>query len=60
MAIIARCLSPPLSWKEYSSTLCSGSGMPTCRSNSTAISRASDLETSWCSLIASMSWLPTV
>jgi len=41
MAIITRCFIPPESWCGYSSTRCSGLGMPTRRSISTASSRAS-------------------
>ena len=46
MAIITRWRMPPESWNGYQRTRCSGEGIPTERSSSTAVDRASFLSMS--------------
>ena len=60
VAIIARCRSPPLSWKAYSSMRRSGLGIPTCRRRSIARSRAARASRPRWSWIVSIIWFPTV
>ncbi len=59
IAIIARCRMPPENSCGYWRARCSGAGMPTRRSASTARSRASRLLTLRCARIASAIWSPT-
>jgi hypothetical protein len=58
MAIMTRWRMPPESWCGYSAQRCSGSGMCTRRSSSTACSRACFLVTARCARTASAIWAP--
>ena len=60
MAIMARCRMPPDSSWGYCLTRRSGELMPTWASAAMARSRASDLETLRCSMMASLIWSPMV
>ena len=60
IAIMTRWRMPPDNWCGYSRMRRRGSGMPRRISVSTASSKAWRPERPWCSVIASMIWLPTV